>query len=829
MGIGNILSDIPNYGSQTAPSGALSLTVPSPLTDRATGDLPVSTIRVPGTDVVMLADGVSPVRHVLAGVQYRTGLLPPAAAMTATPTGARATATLDTDAGGAYAIANGDYLDLVTLGAYIYFRTTLSGSPLFDEVLINGSTANALTNLKKLINNTGIEGVDYKRISPWENYITAETLTSTDLTFQAKDYGTGGNGYRAHWYGGAGPTLGASDLFSGGSAGSGDAPSAGTRQYSYAHYRKADGAQSAAHATYVEASTGAAMNINLAALADSPDSTVDFQRWFRTVSGGGRLYRAAEIAQSGADTDTDDLEDDDIRAFGAQPYNEREYRSYVGGHVPRHRFLVNHLGKVFGFGASPWADYSAGTASVTADSATATLSTGAVPVEDMEGRYLAVSGDSEEYLIVGVNESTRALTLARPYKGSTNATASYTIHDRRDTTLIHWAESGKPNQWPGKNSLAGVSSLSAEGLTGGASLWESMILFTRDGVWRVTGTGPFAVRPVFGGTGCVAHGSIVEVDGVLFWLAPDGIYAWGGGGAPERISAPRVEGAVRGINGTIDRINQAHAHLSFAVHDADDRVVRWFVPLDDAVLPSHAIVLDLQTTAFSVDPLPGMSAAAAVTLPDGSQEIVLGDGLGCVWHADIGSVDGAFGFEPRQVVQSGATARTFSVSGTPLPTSGAGLRGVPVLLITSAGDFTLAKVASNTSSAVTLWGDLTAAPASGTVAIFGAIDLYPLTGRFSLGITDEEKTIPDLSIVHSPGASGRYFVVAAADQDDLAVPAFGDTYGLLTDADAHAQHAICLSGRLHQFGLHAFGPGDDPAFLRFELTVYARSRVSVPA
>lgn len=84
--------------------------------------------------------------------------------------------------------------DSVYIGAYHYiFKTTLdTGSALYSalsgagnriQVLINGSAANALTNLKKAVNGSGVNATDYVGLTaPAANSVfQATTLTSTTL------------------------------------------------------------------------------------------------------------------------------------------------------------------------------------------------------------------------------------------------------------------------------------------------------------------------------------------------------------------------------------------------------------------------------------------------------------------------------------------------------------------------------------------------------------------------------------------------------------------------------------------------------------------------
>lgn len=110
----------------------------------------------------------------------------------------------------ASAIANND---TVTLGAVTYtFKTVLTGAAY--EVLINGSVANALTNLKAAINLTGVIGTDYGTGTLIHQLITGGTLTATTLVLTAKNFGTGGNAL-ATTTTGAGISFGAATLTGG--------------------------------------------------------------------------------------------------------------------------------------------------------------------------------------------------------------------------------------------------------------------------------------------------------------------------------------------------------------------------------------------------------------------------------------------------------------------------------------------------------------------------------------------------------------------------------------------------------------------------------------
>ena len=102
--------------------------------------------------------------------------------------GAAAVAATNTLTSDATAPADGD---IVTIGAKTYtLKTALT--PTEGEVLIGGSAAAALTNLKSAINHTGVPDTDYKCAAAHPT-VSAGTITATTLVVTALTAGTAGN------------------------------------------------------------------------------------------------------------------------------------------------------------------------------------------------------------------------------------------------------------------------------------------------------------------------------------------------------------------------------------------------------------------------------------------------------------------------------------------------------------------------------------------------------------------------------------------------------------------------------------------------------------
>lgn len=870
MGIGAISITTP--GSITAPS-SLTVVASSALTtvfkDYALSD----TILLPSLKAILFCNGVDFQYHALDGAQYINGPLAPGEAPAVVSTAVRATAVL-TFTGASNAAArpsDGDQLRLgrtpSTYNGLVTFKTTLDTTSATDQVLIGANVDATISNLTKFINNTGIQGTNYfsarmaffgYQTPLWdeENDIEVSTsqaygvpsATTATITFRARTWGSTGNAYLAVEVTDSGAVMsGFTTYMTGGAAGTqsnaGVAPSNGTYKHAVARFRDDDFAQTAISPVATTQNGG---NVDMTVTPDVDPATptrdgISHSRIFRsTVGGGSVFYRAGDVTGTSM---TDNVSDAVLTGDFAIQYDSRFKRPYAAGYPTRRRFGTIYRGSAFLTGVHPHGKYSAGTVDVTKGSVLATFSTSAHYVEDVIGMDLVIADTSVRYTVVDFVEATRVATLNRAYEGliadaagTAYSNKSYTLSDNRNPFAIDYCVANLFNDWPPQQNIEGVSSLDPTGTTGIVTAGDTLIVFTRTGMFRIEGSPDTAFRivPVAEGCGAYTNQAVVNVEGELLWLGPDGIYAWSGG-APQSLSNPTEAeaGVAKGIANTLARINPEQVDQIVANYNRTGNIVRWFVPLDDSPWNSHAIVLDLQTGAFSLDKCPPVTAAATVVGPTGDFFTVVGTAFGEVFQLDLGTSDGAYGFDPVATYSSYAAAtKTVTLATSPLPTSGDGLKGVPVLKVDADGDVETAYISTNTSGTFATVAPFTTTPTTGDVFIFGGIEWRLETSRCDYGSPETRKR---LSSVHASfraqSVAGQVWCYGAKDDDT------GTVYNLRSSGAADCATLSTLwnggkrydlnrgAGRRQMFGFLALAPGFDVKLLSWKAEVDAREEV----
>lgn len=840
-GIGAIT--VPAAGVVTAPT-SFPLTLNSvPIATVRTNEALYTSVLLTGSRGAMFANGFGFVLHIVKGTVMATGLIAPETApgVAFTSPGAKASRVITTTGN----FTNGDRIDLVSAGdqdknnwavKFVSAFSTSGDDLKFYQVLIGASASATLDNLVACINATSGDGSTYQ--SPrllngtqttdhpkaWSDWITATKSSASTVTFTAVHEGTQGNSYESREVTDGGGTYSfPATVFAGGAAGSGTSPSAGARSWGYVYKRSLDGARSGV-SPLTSKEVKDAGSFDLTSLADPPAGLleqIDAKCSLRTTKDAAQLYDVYDVVVADT-TDTDDASDATIAANEA--YDPSLYRPYTDGGVPRYRILVPYKGMILGMGNVPTQEYSIGTAAVTITSSSVTLSSAAKIRRVREGQEFRVTTtaatEADRYRIVWIDEASRILHLNRPYEGGTNATATYAIRDARDPFVFGHSEPNLPNLWPTKNEYEGITSSDARGVTAAIPAFGMVIAFTRTGIWSISGSyGALRVKNEYEGAGCVGPKAVVATadDGRLIFVSDAGVYEWNGPGSGDPVCISHgktLEGAAWGIGETVRRINRTHAHGVFVHRHPTRNWLRILVPLDSDWTNRYALVYDLTSKVWTVDDVPDLTYVMTAQDDAGTSRVLAGDIQGNVWELDVSNSDGAYGFEPHQVVASGTSSTATSAS-TPFPT---GIEGCPVTLVRVAtGEIEQNTIASRTSAALT-FTRYTTALAAGDYVCVGAIPMFVKSGKGHHGSPSAQKSMFMVDVAFSTDGDGTYYMAFAADQDDVTVTS-SSIQGDLTLTSGKDRFFASVFGRSLQWAFLCFEPGCDPTLLDVELGI----------
>jgi len=230
------------------------------------------------------------------------------------------------------------------------------------------------------------------------------------------------------------------------------------------------------------------------------------------------------------------------------------------------------------------------------------------------------------------------------------------------------------------------------------------------------------------------------------------------------------------------------------------------VPMDGATSVNYEIILDLQNGAWSLYKRAEWSALTGIALPGGDLALFAGDRNGNLWHANVGESDGFYGTEAVQTLSGAQTVRVLTVSGTPY--TGTAEVGKPAIILYADGStVAYAKVASSTTSTLTLAEDLDTAPAASDQVVLGGIAWQAKSGWVTFGEEHRSKVLRSVTVRHAPTDRGEYYFSFAVDNGTLIVTPVGTSIGSLSESDGKIKHKTQWPGDTHQINLRGFKPG----------------------
>lgn len=268
-------------------------------------------------------------------------------------------------------------------------------------------------------------------------------------------------------------------------------------------------------------------------------------------------------------------------------------------------------------------------------------------------RLLFVKGATRSYSISAINATTQVATLSEAYADDTDKFALYTIRPSDgERRVVYFSEPGVPDAVPRENQVPVPED--DDDLTGGMSKSSFLYFLKRRHIYRLT----FQTDPALDGDagvylakdrGCVNNRCWIVVGGTGYLLDNEGVHMLGGDETGESLSQAVDE--IFDPAGVAElRINWRVSHAFHGVYEQSKSILRWFVALDGASWPRHALCHSLRSGNWWVEafnrPVTASCAGFLEGVPvvflglDHAEVAVLGDGFLDGFDASAGTVRG---------------------------------------------------------------------------------------------------------------------------------------------------------------------------------------------
>lgn len=383
-------------------------------------------------------------------------------------------------------------------------------------------------------------------------------------------------------------------------------------------------------------------------------------------------------------------------------------------------------------------------------------------------RFLYVVGASRSYQIASCDPLAQTLTLTEEYRGATDPFGVYAV--RSPPALrnqLFFTLAGEYDSWPFENTIA-IEETGDE-VTALISSDSFFYIVQRRHIHRLT----YRVDPGIDGgifpasyRGCVNHRSWVNVNGVIYMLDEQGIYAFEGR-AQDEVAAPIQNIFWLEDNGVPFRINWSASRFIHAQHDKANMTIRWFVPLAGSYAPRHALCLNYGNKAWWVEECPWMIGASCV-MESGTPHPVIGTTGRRVMAFGVGTLDGldpADGTGRGSVTASSPTTLTDANATLPVAVN------CPIALVDGRGKQQSRIVTSVSGTQLTLDRPLLISPDVGDTYQIGAIGWEWRSG-WMRWLSEEQSNIRRLVLAFEPMGTPsvmdvRVFSDHHADPDKL--------------------------------------------------------------
>jgi hypothetical protein len=306
-------------------------------------------------------------------------------------------------------------------------------------------------------------------------------------------------------------------------------------------------------------------------------------------------------------------------------------------------------------------------------------------------------------------------------------------------------------------------------ITGMVKASDSLLIFTKNSIYQVTGFGvtSFRLTPIVQGIGAISDDTIeTDTNGdIIFSAGTEGIYKLAVGQQPidslsgaiidnknsklTKLSAPYLDEVIRGTDSVID-LNPADYPASHAYYDRDFN--RYFL-----YVGQECLMYDNTNGQWSYLPATKMKASIYTKSNNSAGSGIILDDLGFFYANWTGYENNAQVSGTNTGNPTSSTNNTLVCSTCSFNTTGSGLTGIWVFVNNENGEYR--RISSNTSTTLTVDTNWTTNPITDDKFYIGWIHAKWTTKQYSLAKVPAETLTTHLYINHNKSDSSQIVTV----------------------------------------------------------------------
>lgn len=537
----------------------------------------------------------------------------------------------------------------------------------------------------------------------------------------------------------------------------GDLVQEGQYYYKFCYYNINKGIESDPSPISAVMTAGASASTDGIRITIPTDSTIDTQvthvQVYRTANGGSVYYYDGQKAYTGTSITYDStVADGSLVTVMGELNATSDGNVDVRGVPPVCPYIKAKDGRIGLFGGML---YDIGTVTVVNGNATVTGS-GTLWTSGMVGWWFKKDGDSRKYVISSVTSAT-VLVLTQTYAGTGTAGSNYDVYSEASTFSYSYIDlngNPEPESFPSTYWLPVNPDDGDEG-TGLGIVHNQWCLCKKNHLYILSGTSPsdFTLTAISSPGGFISHWSLANDDlGNLIGASEKGVYITDGNSLIS-IADETIQNIFSGENNPPFSVDKSRLKYCHGVYDRLNKKYRLWVSSNGSSITDKCLVCDFNKVegvmiGWSVETIRA-NASAIIEDSDGSPQVFFGDTTGFVCYvAPTATNDGAgiAAGETRRGTATAGASTTLTQSTATFNTTGNGLKGVWVKILSGTGAGQERKISSNTATVLTIDPAWTVTPTATSVYAIGYIDAFWLSKVFDLGDL-KDKILEEVRVV----------------------------------------------------------------------------------